>query len=175
VTQEVNSTTRDNSDDHAQLAQTVAFDRQRRNAKSRGIPFLLTFEEWWAWWQVDGRWAQRGRRKGCLVMARYGDVGPYAIWNIYCSTAGDNVALGRKATPKRPEAIQKAIATRRLTDDFAHLRDRPNHPKRHPVVSPAGAFPSIALAAKANGLTAHYAQKLASRGIKGWSYAEVTP
>jgi hypothetical protein len=166
-----NSTRRDNRDDRALLPQTVAFETQRRNAKQRGIPFLMTFEEWWDWWQVDDRWARRGRRKGCLVMARFGDVGPYAIGNIYCSECIDNLRLGYRIGG----GGAKAAAARRLTDDFAHLRDRPNHPKRRPVVSPAGAFPSIALAAKANRLTAHYAQKLASQAIKGWSYAEVAP
>jgi hypothetical protein len=149
-------------------AATQAFDRQRRNAKRRGIPFLLTFEEWWDWWQTDGRWLNRGSKSSNFQMARIGDAGPYALGNIYCSVARDNWLLG----PNKPRAIvASTIETRRRMDDFAHLRNRATHPRCRAVVSPRGIFPSIALAAEANGLTTHYAQKLASRAVKGWRYA----
>jgi hypothetical protein len=145
-----------------------AFDVQRRSAKRRGIPFLLTFVEWWDWWKTDRRWDRRGRKRDSLVMARLGDVGPYAIDNIYCSTHRNNWRLGYQAASTRA----KQTATKQKTGGYAHLKNRAAHPKRHPVISPKGAFPSIALAAEANNLTAHYAQKLASRGVKGWRYAD---
>ena len=68
-----------------------AYLTQRRNAKRRGIPFLLTLPEWWEWWQSNG-WQARGRRRGCSVMARYGDVGPYALGNIYATTPEGNIS-----------------------------------------------------------------------------------
>ena len=146
----------------------VAFDRQRRNAASRNIPFLLTFEQWWDWWQTDNRWVRRGRHSGSFVMGRLGDVGPYALGNIYCSEAGENRRIGRCA----PAAIAKAIKTHRKRDNYGHLRVRASHPRARAVISPRGIFPSIALAAEANGVKARYAQQLASKGWHGWRYVE---
>src|SRR5215472_6042820 len=59
-----------------------AFVVQRADAKRRGIAFSFTFEEWLAVWQQSGKWAERGHRKGQYVMARFGDIGPYAIGNV---------------------------------------------------------------------------------------------
>src|SRR5689334_21332753 len=60
-----------------------AFSQQRNAAKRRGIPFLFSFEEWWAWWQIEDRWSRRGKGRGKLAMARIGDMGPYAPGNVY--------------------------------------------------------------------------------------------
>ena len=64
------------------------FNVQRQHAQQRGIPWELTFEQWVAWWGDD--YAQRGRRADDLVMARHGDVGPYALGNIYKATQAQN-------------------------------------------------------------------------------------
>lgn len=66
----------------------TAYKNQQLNAKQRGIEWQLTFEEWRDWWGSD--WNQRGCTKGCLVMARYGDTGPYALDNIYKTTCEEN-------------------------------------------------------------------------------------
>src|SRR5580765_8503076 len=62
------------------------FQKQARNAKKRGIPFLLTFDEWWLIWQSSQKWEQRGRRKGQYVMARFKDLGPYTVGNVRICT-----------------------------------------------------------------------------------------
>jgi hypothetical protein len=67
-----------------------AFLVQRADARRRGIPFLLTFEEWWTIWHASGYWERRGKLAGQYVMARYGDVGPYALGNVRICTFGDN-------------------------------------------------------------------------------------
>ena len=67
-----------------------SYIQQKSNAKRRGIPFLLTFEDWWAIWQASGKWEQRGKLAGQYVMARYGDVGPYASGNVRICTSGAN-------------------------------------------------------------------------------------
>jgi hypothetical protein len=46
---------------------------QKRNAKGRGIPFFLTFAEWWSVWEQSGHWEQRGCHQGEYVMSRPGD------------------------------------------------------------------------------------------------------
>lgn len=68
---------------------TRAWASQRQNAKRRGIGWELTLWDWWQIWHRSGKWEQRGRGQG-YVMARVGDDGPYAIGNIYITTAIDN-------------------------------------------------------------------------------------
>jgi hypothetical protein len=62
----------------------------RANAKSRGIPFLLTFAEWLTIWLDSGKWDQRGRGVNQYVMARFGDVGPYSAYNVHICTVRQN-------------------------------------------------------------------------------------
>ena len=66
-----------------------AYVTQRRNAKNRGIPWAFSFPEWWAIWQLSGRWNDRGRGNG-YCMARFGDSGPYSKDNVYICTIGQN-------------------------------------------------------------------------------------
>ena len=68
----------------------------KSHAKRRGIPFLLTFEEWWAVWEQSGKWEQRGFRKGQYVMARFADQGAYEVGNVRICTVSEN-ALERAA------------------------------------------------------------------------------
>jgi transcriptional regulator with XRE-family HTH domain len=76
-----------------------AFLAQRAASIKRGIEFKLTFQEWWDWWQFDNRWERRGTRRGCFVMARKNDEGPYSLENIYCATPLQNV---QDRKPKEP-------------------------------------------------------------------------
>lgn len=67
----------------------LAFYDQRNAAKSRKIPFKFTYEQWVAWWEakLGPNWFEmRGCRKGDYCMARRGDKGPYAAWNVECVT-----------------------------------------------------------------------------------------
>jgi hypothetical protein len=68
----------------------AAFRTQLGNARSRGIPFEFSLQDWWAWWQTDNRWLSRGKGKFDLCMARINDVGPYSIENVYCTTNSQN-------------------------------------------------------------------------------------
>ena len=67
-----------------------AYIAHKSTAKKRGIEFLLTFEEWCDWWGDD--FAERGNTTGKLVMARFGDKGPYAIGNIKKITCNENMS-----------------------------------------------------------------------------------
>ncbi len=69
---------------------TRAFSQQRRNASDRGIRWELTLWEWWCIWKESGHWEERGRDGGAYVMCRFGDVGPYAVDNIYIATSNQN-------------------------------------------------------------------------------------
>ena len=76
-----------------------AFLDQRCNAKSRGISFEFTFDEWVCWWAGDID--KRGCGANDLVMARHGDAGPYHPDNVYKSTASDNARLSAETTNAR--------------------------------------------------------------------------
>lgn len=66
-----------------------AFTEQRRNAKTRGVGWELSFADWWRIWQESGHWNERGRGEG-YCMARWGDSGPYSVDNVYICTIGQN-------------------------------------------------------------------------------------
>lgn len=149
------------------------FRAQRQRAKNRGIPFLFTFEEWWAWWQVDGRWANRGLHPGGFVMARRNDAGPYALGNVYCATVAENGAeMGRLLTAEQRARIsEQKLAMHAARPEIAnHLRDRANHPMRKPVMTPAGYFPSAALAADHYGMSRQGVAARVRAGVPGWRY-----
>jgi hypothetical protein len=67
-----------------------AFGRQRSDAKRRGIPFKLSFEEWWSIWKASGHWHERGRSRGQFVMARNADQGAYEVGNVKIITCEEN-------------------------------------------------------------------------------------
>jgi hypothetical protein len=75
-----------------------AFGSQRRNAAKRGIPFELTFAQWWQIWQDSGKWAQRGRTG--YVMCRKGDVGPYAVGNVFIASSSFNALTAARLYKK---------------------------------------------------------------------------
>jgi hypothetical protein len=86
------------------------FDKQKANSKFRGIEFALTFEQWWDIWQQSGKWDQRGCKKGQYVMSRVGDVGPYAVGNVFIQQHKQNsidANFGRKHRPRTQEWREK--------------------------------------------------------------------
>jgi hypothetical protein len=68
------------------------FVEHKSGAERRGIPFLLTFEDWWKMWESSGRWNERGNRRHQYVMARFGDKGGYELGNVRICTAAENRA-----------------------------------------------------------------------------------
>ena len=68
-----------------------AYTTHKHHAKRRDIPFLLTFDEWIAIWHESGKFTQRGHKKGQYVMARHGDLGPYAVGNVRICTCSENI------------------------------------------------------------------------------------
>jgi hypothetical protein len=67
-----------------------AYANHKSNAKQRGIPFLLTFEQWLAIWIASGRLDERGHFKGQYVMARFKDRGAYETGNVRIITVSEN-------------------------------------------------------------------------------------
>lgn len=86
------------------VAQTPlrAWSNQRNNAIRRGIAWDLNVWEWWTVWQQSGHWGQRGRGMG-YVMCRKGDIGPYAVGNVYIATAAHNSSEGQRKKRRDPD------------------------------------------------------------------------
>ena len=75
------------------------FRAQRGKAKQRGIGWELTFEQWIGLWNESGKFALRGRRTGQFVMARNGDSGPYAVWNVKIKKCNTNLSEAYEFKP----------------------------------------------------------------------------
>ena len=75
------------------------YHAHRQDAKRRGIPFLMTLEEWWDIWQSSGKWEQRGPRRGQYVMARFGDQGAYEPGNVKICPVRENMAERNRNHP----------------------------------------------------------------------------
>jgi hypothetical protein len=88
-----------------------AYREQRNQAATRQIPFLLTRYEWFQIWENSGFLELRGHRKGQYCMARFGDVGPYAVGNVKIISVEENhreAMLGKKFTDQHKQKIGKA-------------------------------------------------------------------
>lgn len=60
-----------------------AYRAQKQSAGYRGIEWRLSLREWLAVWTESGLLDRRGRAGDAYVMSRHGDVGPYAVGNVY--------------------------------------------------------------------------------------------
>jgi hypothetical protein len=83
---------------HEDLPPTLSPRKQWHNqkgaARTRGIAFRLTFDEWEQWWRDSGHYHERGKRRDSYVMARIGDAGAYELGNLECITARRNCIDG---------------------------------------------------------------------------------
>lgn len=78
------------------------YANQRSAAKSRGIDWKLTFEEWLNWWGEDIH--KRGRGHNLLQMQRHLDQGAYELGNI------------KKGVPKENSGTWAAMHHKRKVD-----------------------------------------------------------
>jgi hypothetical protein len=89
------------------------YNVHKSDAKRRGIPFLLTFEEWMSIWIDSGKWEQRGSRSGQFCMARFGDQGAYEVGNVKIILRSANTSEARKGIPLPAEYRAKlSVATK---------------------------------------------------------------
>jgi len=88
------------------------FREQRKLAQRRGIEFLFTFEEWIEWWGED--FDRRGPGADRLCMARHGDTGPYAPWNVRKATNRENQQEAHKGRIHSKETRAKMSVSQKL-------------------------------------------------------------
>lgn len=77
----------------------AAYRGQRWAAGDRGIEWCFEFATWWEVWKASGKWELRGKAAGCYCMARNGDCGPYAPWNVQIVPSGQNGSDAFKSVP----------------------------------------------------------------------------
>ena len=87
------------------------------SAVTRGIEFQLTFDAWLSIWLESGHWHERGCHKGQYVMSRRGDIGPYAIGNVFIQTTEMNTKdalIGKKMPPFSEEHKRKISESKKI-------------------------------------------------------------
>lgn len=82
------------------------FRAAKYKAKLRGIPFLLSFDEWWDIWSKSGHWLDRGVGRNKYQMARKGDEGGYEIGNVRICLAIENRAEQRSPNKGRKFSVE---------------------------------------------------------------------
>ena len=70
------------------------YANQKSTAKSRGISWEFSFNEWWSMWEPY--WELRGRHHSGYVMCRYGDKGPYSPDNCRIDRSVNNVIEAKR-------------------------------------------------------------------------------
>jgi hypothetical protein len=156
-----------------------AWRAQWHSAKRRGIPFRFTLLGWVLWWHGElariGDGAARGRRHGQYVMGRIGDSGAYEPGNVLAMPPHENARQRTDRAVVAATAKTTAARAAKGTPRGYNLRVRGDgHPKSRAILTPAGRFGSIALAAEHYGLTRQGAGLRAREGRQGWSYEGTT-
>jgi hypothetical protein len=98
------------------MKRRTKFHEHRHHAAARGIPFTMTFEQWWEVRQQSGHWHERGRGRGKYVMARFGDRGGYEVGNVKVCSWEENAVerrppnnwLGRRHTAETKAKMSAA-------------------------------------------------------------------
>ncbi len=67
-----------------------AYATHKSSAAARGVPFELSFEQWWAIWEEN--YGRRGVASDQLGMCRTRDEGGYSIGNVRLDTPKGNAA-----------------------------------------------------------------------------------
>lgn len=149
------------------------YTRSKADAKRRGIEFLFTFEEWKTWWLETGKWEFRGKKAGCYQMCRKNDVGPYAVWNVYCDTVESNSGLPHVGTKRPAEwAAKIGNALRGQMKSASHIRALAAARLGKKYKTPAGIFDTSAECEAATGVKRATVMWRCKNNFQGqWAYA----
>jgi hypothetical protein len=166
------------------------YKMQQRNATERGIPFLLTYEEWLKIWNDSGKLEQRGRGANKFCMCRVGDLGSYEVGNVFIGTGRENVRAGNLGKPVTQEVRNKiSVANSGKSHPWSvgdkNPMHRPevkakmsaktsgaNHYKAIGVTTPEGFFQTAKEAAKALDMKKSTVEWRARHNKFGFSYGE---
>jgi len=164
------------------------YKAQKSNARTRGIAFFLTFEEWLAIWIESGKLDQRGRGAEKFCMCRNGDIGSYEVGNVFIGTGRENVKAGNLGKLDSDETRKKKSQSMRgiphpwsvgeknpmhrpeVKAKISALIGGANHYKAIGVTTPQGFFPTAKAAAEAMGIKKSTIEWRARHKKSGFSY-----
>lgn len=107
------------------------------SVETRGIPFLLTFDQWLKIWVDSGHLDKRGCSVGCYCMARNGDTGAYELGNVSIVPVQKNMSDATRGKKKPPmSATQKIKLSLALVGRPSYVRTEET--KRKNAVSRLG-------------------------------------
>ncbi len=104
----------------------IKYSHAKAYAKKRGIPWHFNYPTWWRIWCESGLWEMRGIKRDQYVMARFGDEGPYASWNVRICLSGENVSeaqLGKIRSSAHCLKISKRMTGNK---NWTHMRRNEN-------------------------------------------------
>lgn len=107
-----------------------------------------------------------------VLLARGVNIGANFVLHSCDNPSCVNPAHLRVGTAKDNAADMDARGRRNSSNAGKHLTDRTKHPKARAVRTPAGEFPSAALAAEHHGYSRAHGALLAKTGKSGWSYRD---
>ncbi len=103
----------------------------RSNAKYRRISWYFTYVSWRKLWAESGYWPKRGNGPNDYVMARFGDKGPYASWNVKIITQHKNSTEGHLGNLRSLNTRKKmSKAAKRVGTDPAERKRRSERAKK---------------------------------------------
>jgi hypothetical protein len=168
-----------------------AYTQHKSNAKTRGIEFKFTFDEWKEVWIKSGKWDERGRGADKYCMCRIGDQGCYEVSNVFIGLNKNNVRDGNIGKPDSDETKQKkSQANKGKSAPWMfgknNVMHRPevkakmsiavggsNNYRAKTVVSPLGTFGSATEAAQKLNIPAVTIQWRCRHNKFGWSYLAI--
>lgn len=100
----------------------LAYQQYKYTARKRGVPFLLTYDQWRRIWQLSGK--TKGRLGHEYCMARKGDRGPYAVGNVRIITNRQNVSESWANGDRKARAKKIAASQTGRVHDLAMVRRR---------------------------------------------------
>lgn len=146
------------------------YTQHKSNAKTRGIEFKFTFDEWEKVWLDSGKWDERGRGADKYCMCRVGDLGCYEVGNVFIGLGKTNVRDGNLGKPDSAETrLKKSIAMTGKPKPWQAGDKNPmhrpdvkakmsiliggaNHYKARGVITPNGFFATAKIASQALGI-----------------------
>lgn len=97
---------------YAEITQNGAllrFLQHKHSAAKRSVEFKLSLWDWWCIWRDSGKWAERGQSPSSACMSRKGDVGPYAVGNVFISTNARNCSEASAGKGRMPAGVKRRV------------------------------------------------------------------
>lgn len=167
-----------------------AYTQHKSNAKTRKIPFLISFEEWKKVWIESGFWDQRGRGAEKYCMCRIADKGCYELGNVFIAMNKTNISEGNLGKLDSEETrYKKSVAAIGKQKPWAcgenNVMHRPdvkakvsaaiggaNHYAVKGVTTPQGYFVTTKAAAASLNMSKSTVEWRAQRNKFGFSYGK---